>query len=329
MSEKITIDALRTLFTQDDEFAVIDPRDRQSFSSGHMLAATNIPLDRLEARIECAVPNRDVQCLFCDAGGGEAGRAADRAEGMGYTNVAVIAGGVEAWQNQGGQVFTGSSVPGKAFGEFIGSTCDTPSMTAAELYARQQAGDQVLLIDSRTREEHESYCIPGAVLCPGAELMYRALPLVKDGIDVVIHCGGRTRSIIGAQTLIEAGCDHVYALENGTMAWQFEGYELETGNTDILPKPDPAALVAIQDKARQMAEDWYIDRVSSIKMYDHRCRYLIDVRSRAEYEDGHIKGSIHVPGGHLLQNVDRYLAVRNASVILIDGDRVRAAKSQW
>lgn len=324
MSEKITIDALRALFTRDDEFAVIDPRDRRSFSTGHMLAASNIPLDRMESLLGFAVPSPEVQCLFIDNGGGESEKAAGLARDLGYTNVAIVAGGLETWQNQGGQIFSGSSVPGKAFGEFIEQSCGTPSMTAADLFARQAAGDEILLIDSRTREEHSSYCIPGAVLCPGAELMYRVIPLAKDGVEVVVHCGGRTRSIIGAQTLIDAGCDRVYALENGTMAWQFEGYELETGNTDILPKPDTAALVAIQDRARQMAEEWYIDRVSSIKMHDHRCRYLIDVRSRAEYEDGHIKGSIHVPGGHLLQNVDRYLAVRNASVILIDGDRVRA-----
>jgi rhodanese-related sulfurtransferase len=80
----------------------------------------------------------------------------------------------------------------------------------------------------------------------------------------------------------------------------------------------------IRATAQQMAERWYIDRVSSIAAQEQRSRYLIDVRSREEYEAGHIAGSMHVPGGHLLQNVDRYLVVRNAVVILIDSDRVRA-----
>lgn len=324
MPDKITIDALRVLFTRDDEFAVIDPRELQAFAAGHLLAASNIPLDRLEQSFALAVPDTKAQCLFYDAGGGEAEQAVTRVAELGYANCAVVDGGLEAWEASGGKIFSGISVPGKAFGEFIEKTCATPSIGAAELQARRQKGEEILLIDSRTREEHESYCIPGAVLCPGAELIYRVLPLAGNGRDIVVHCGGRTRSIIGAQTLIDAGCENVYSLENGTMAWQFEGFELETGNTDILPGPDVAALVAVQDKARQMAEDWYIDRVSSIKVHDQRSRYLIDVRSRAEYEDGHIKGSIHVPGGHLLQNIDRYLVVRNATVILIDGDRVRA-----
>jgi rhodanese-related sulfurtransferase len=215
-------------------------------------------------------------------------------------------------------------VPGKAFGEFIEKECATPAMTAAELHERQQAGERILLIDSRTAEEHSSYCIPGAVLCPGGELVYRVPPAIEDGTDIVIHCGGRTRSIIGAQTLIDAGCERVYALENGTMAWQFEGLELEHGNQQSLPPPDSASLMPLRALAQQMATRWYIDRVRSIPIQTTRTRYLIDVRSREEYEGGHIAGALHVPGGHLLQNLDRYLLVRNATVILIDADRVRA-----
>ena len=108
------------------------------------------------------------------------------------------------------------------------------------------------------------------------------------------------------------------------MAWQAEGFELESGSLDSLPLPDPAKLSSIQEKARRLGEQWYIDRIHSITRRDERSRYLIDVRSREEYERGHISGSIHIPGGHLLQNVDRYLIVQNATLILIDSDRVRA-----
>ena len=324
MARKISIDAFRTLFARDEEFAVIDPRAREDFTRGHLLAASNLPLSRLEQLIGPALPNRDTLCSLCDNGGGEAERAAALLEGLGYSSVEILYGGLDAWREMHGMVFTGSSVPGKAFGEFIEKTCGTPSMTAAELQARRQQGNKVLLIDSRTEEEHRSYCIPGAILCPGAELVYRVLPLADGDTDIVVHCGGRTRSIIGAQTLIDAGCERVFALENGTMAWQFEGLELESGNSEMLPAPTPEQLKSVQPVAQRQAERWYIDRVSSIKRQDPRSRYLIDVRSREEYEAGHIRGSLHIPGGHLLQNVDRYLVVRNATVVLIDSDRVRA-----
>jgi len=324
MAKPITIVKFRRLFVDDDEFAVIDPRAASEFAAGHLLAASNLPLARIEAVIAHLVPQSNTLCVLCDAGGGEAEAAAEWLEAAGYTNVTILQGGIDGWRESGGEVFSGVSVPGKAFGEFIEKESSTPAMTAAELHARQQAGERILLIDSRTAEEHSSYCIPGAVLCAGGELIYRVPPAIEEGTDIVIHCGGRTRSIIGAQTLIDAGCERVYALENGTMAWQFEGLELEHGNQHSLPPPDSASLMPLRALAQQMATRWYIDRVRSIPVQATRTRYLIDVRSREEYEGGHIAGALHVPGGHLLQNLDRYLLVRNATVILIDADRVRA-----
>ena len=324
MTKTVTIDKFRRLFVDDDEFAVIDPRESEAFAGAHLLAATNLPLARLEAEIGFRVPLKDTLIVLCDAGGGECETAAEKLEDLGYANVAILLHGLDGWRDAGGQVFSGVSVPGKAFGEFIESDCATPSVTAAALHARQQAGDRILLIDSRTAEEHASYTIPGSLLCPGAELVYRAMPAIEDDVDIVVHCGGRTRSIIGAQTLIDAGCERVYALEDGTMAWQFEGLELEQGNSDSLPPPQRNALMPIRAIAQQMATRWYIDRMRSIPLQTTRTRYLIDVRGREEYEEGHIAGSLHVPGGHLLQNVDRYLVVRNATVVLIDADRVRA-----
>jgi rhodanese-related sulfurtransferase len=324
MMEQISIDKFRMLFRSDTEFAVIDPRNATDFAAGHLLAATNLSVNQLEQLIPLAVPHLQTLCVVYDAGGGEAEQAAELLKSVGYSNVAILYDGIAAWEASGGAVFSGVSVPGKAFGEFVEKVCGTPSMTAAELFHRQKRDPKLLLIDSRTAEEHTSYCIPGALLCSGAELLYRVLPLADSDTEIVVHCGGRTRSIIGAQTLIDAGCKRVYALENGTMAWQFEGLELEYGNEVSIPEPDDTLLPMIQATAQQMAARWFIDRVSSIPIRAVRNRYLIDVRSREEYEAGHIKGSIHVPGGHLLQNIDRYLVVRNATVILIDGDRVRA-----
>jgi len=324
MTELISTQAFRALFAADAEFAVIDPREKPAFAGGHLLAASNLPLSRLENLVELALPHSDTLCVFYDNGAGEAETAAELLRTMGYSQLAILDGGIAAWEASGGAVFTGTSVPGKAFGEFIEKFCATPAMSAAELHHRQQRNEATLLIDSRTAEEHESYCIPGAALCPGAELIYRVLPIINADTEIVVHCGGRTRSIIGAQTLIDAGCNNVHALENGTMAWQFEGLELEQGDRESLPQPDSKSLILTRAIADQLAERWHIDRIDSIAAHEKRSRYLIDVRGREEFEAGHIEGSLHVPGGHLLQNVDRYLVVRNAVVVLIDSEWVRA-----
>ena len=324
MAEPMNIDTFRELFAADSEFAVIDPRDTDAYAGSHILAASNLPLAELEQRLPVLVPDPDTLCILCDDGAGEVDEAASLLEKLGYGNVAILKGGISAWADSGGVLFSGVSVLSKAFGEWVESDCKTPSMTAAELQQRRQAGDKLLLLDARTEEEHTSYCIPGAMLCPGAELVYRVPPAIDEDTDIVVHCGGRTRSIIGAQTLIDAGIERVYALQDGTMAWQSEGLELETGNDSALAPPQASALMPIRAMARQMAARWYIDRMRSIPLKTSCTRYLVDVRNREEYERGHIAGSLHVPGGHLLQNVDRYLLVRNAMVVLIDSDRVRA-----
>ncbi len=327
MIETVTIEAFRALFDSDEEFALLDPREAPVFVKGHLLAASNLPRSRLQSLIVTAVPQKNTLCIFCDAGAGEAQSAAELLKSLGYTRPAVLDGGIVAWETSGGKLFAGSSVPGKAFGEFIEKFCATPAMTAAELHHRQRRNEATLLIDSRTAEEHESYCIPGAILCPGAELVFRVLPIVNADTQIVVHCGGRTRSIIGAQTLIDAGCNNVHSLENGTMAWQFEGLELERGDRESLPHPDSKSLILTRAIADRLAERWHIDRIDSIAAREQRSRYLIDVRSREEFEAGHIPGSMHVPGGHLLQNVDRYLVVRNSVVVLIDSDWVRSVTS--
>ena len=324
MVAKIDMEKFRSLFEEDEEFAVIDPRSENEFARGHLLAASNLPLARLQYLITTAVPQKNTLCVLCDTGNGEASQAAHKLSTLDYNEVMILEGGLIAWEQSGGAIFSGASVPGKAFGEYVELSCGTPVMTATEFQDRLQQGSAPLLIDARTMEEHESYCIPGAVYCGGAELLYRVASEANLDQEIVVHCGGRTRSILGAQTLIDSGFNHVCALENGTMAWQAEGFELEVGSLDSLPVPAPARIVEVQQKAAQLAEDWYIDRIHSITRRDERSRYLIDVRSREEFECGHIRGSMHVPGGHLLQNVDRYLVVRNATLILIDSDRVRA-----
>ena len=57
---------------------------------------------------------------------------------------------------------------------------------------------------------------------------------------------------------------------------------------------------------------------------DRRTLYLIDVRTPEEYAAGHLPGSIHAPGGQLIQATDQTIGTRNARVVLIDDQIVRA-----
>src|SRR5262249_8101557 len=140
-----------------------------------------------------------------------------------------------------------------------------------------------------------------------------------------------TRSIIGAQTLINFGVPNpVYALENGTQGWVLAGFELERGATRRYPdRVDAARLPELRSRARTLAER-HGGRTATAREVEAwlddtgRTTVLLDVRTPEEFAAGSIPGAAHAPGGQLVQATDQWVAVRNARLVLIDGEGVRA-----
>ena len=323
----ISAEALREALEGEGELAVIDFREEGSFAPAHLLHACNVPLSRLELEIRALVPLMATRIVATDNGGGLAERGAARLRELGYGNVALFANGVEAWQRAGYEVFSGFNVPSKAFGEYVEHAYDTPSVSAEELRDMLEGPDPVVVLDSRPIDEFRNMNIPTGICCPGAELVYRVHDLAPSPeTTVIVNCAGRTRSIIGAQSLINAGIpNRVAALRNGTMGWHLAGLELERGNERPAPNPSAAGLQAARGCARAVAERFEVPVVSTIPTAPDRTTYIFDVRHPHEFEAGHLKGSRSAPGGQLVQATDRYAAVRGARIFLVDDNGVRAA----
>jgi len=147
---------------------------------------------------------------------------------------------------------------------------------------------------------------------------------------VVVNCAGRTRSIIGAQSLINAGIENrVAALKDGTMGWHLAGFELEHAATRVAPLPGEAGMAKAVAAAGRVAERFSVPTVrrgtvEKWRQATGRTTYLLDVRSPDEYAHGHLPGFRSAPGGQLVQATDEYVAVRNARLVLADDEGVRA-----
>ncbi|MGB5082600.1 MAG: rhodanese-like domain-containing protein, partial [Burkholderiales bacterium] len=217
---------LRAMLGDGGELALLDVREEGVFAGGHLLTAASLPLSRLELRLDALVPRRSTRVVLCDDDETLAQRAAAAMRRFGYRNLSVLEGGVGAWRAAGFELFSGVFVPSKAFGEHLEHACGTPRIEAVELKARMDAGEDLVVLDSRPMSEYRVMNIPGALDCPGAELVYRIHEVVeRPGTLVVVNCAGRTRSIVGAQSLINAGIpNRVVALKNGTMGWHLAGY---------------------------------------------------------------------------------------------------------
>ena len=234
----LTVQQVKEMLKSGEVFAFFDVREEGEFSTqGHPLFATPLPLSRLEPRALALLPDPNIRIVLMDSGEegqmGRANRAAAALSRLGYTNLAVMAGGLNGWRDAGYEVFTGVNVPSKAFGEIVEHGNDTPRIDAADVQKMIDAKADMVILDSRPLPEFTNMSIPGGVDCPGAELVYR----VKDFVTrpetlVVVNCAGRTRSIIGAQSLINAGLPNkVMALKNGTMGWHLAGLKVARGET--------------------------------------------------------------------------------------------------
>jgi rhodanese-related sulfurtransferase len=329
---RITATELRERYHSGGELAIVDAREEGSFHERHLLMASCLPLSRLELLAPGLLPRRSAPIVVCDAEEGLAERAAARLIEGGYTDVSVLAGGVAAWETAGFPVYSGVHVPSKAFAEVVEHEYGTPWISAEELADRQKRGERMVIFDSRSYEEYHSNSIPGAVSVPGAELVYRFNEMVPSADTfVVVNCGGRTRSIIGAQSLIDAGVpNRVVSLKDGTMAWHLAGFDVVSGATGCAPAVSGEGVAAARQRADAVARRYgvpVIDRATLAQWQreaERHTLYVLDVRDPAEYRAGHLPGSLMAPGGQLVQETDSWLGVWGARVVLVDDTGVRA-----
>ncbi len=329
--QPLTAATVKAMLGDGQELALVDVREELTFSQNHLLWARNVPLSRLELRFARLVPRKSTRIVLCDGNDGLAERAAVILADAGYTDLCYLEGGVAAWEKAGFVTFSGVHVPSKAFGEFVEHDSKTPSVSAAELDAMMRSGTDLKVLDSRPFDEYSRISIPTGINVPGAELVLRVRDIVPSpDTTIVVNCAGRTRSIIGAQSLINAGVPNkVVALRNGTMGWHLAGLTCATGKSDRAPDVSGAGLAWAKDFAEKVARRFGVTRVdrATVERWREdtaRTTYVFDVRDSSEYKAGHYPGAISTPGGQLVQATDIYAGVLGARIVLSDDKEVRA-----
>jgi rhodanese-related sulfurtransferase len=324
------VDVRRDLIAR-REIAILDVRPEKAFAQGHPMFAASLPLAALEAEAPWRLPRRGARVVVYDDGEGLAAEAATRLANLGYGNVRILTDGLIGWRAAGYEVFTDVNSPSKAFGELVETRRGTPSLGAPEVAALIARGADMVILDARRFDEYQTMSIPGAVSAPGAELVLRARALAPDrATKVIVNCAGRTRSLIGAQSLINAGLPNpVAALRNGTMGWRLAGLTLEHGQDRRPGEGDPAREFEARTRAREVAYRAGVRRLGpgdlqALTGDGARTLYRFDVRQADEFEAGHISGFLHAPGGQLVQETDHHAPVRGARIVLADPKGSRA-----
>jgi rhodanese-related sulfurtransferase/predicted metal-dependent enzyme (double-stranded beta helix superfamily) len=320
-----------------EEIALIDLREEDEYARSHPLWAANFPLSRLELDAWTRIPHRDTTLVLYGEpadGASLVPRAAAVLRALGYTQVHALTGGLAGWRAAGGELFIDVNVPSKSFGELVEAERHTPSLSAPEVQALIDAQADIVIVDARRFDEYHTMSIPTATSVPGAELVLRVRELAPDpATRVIVNCAGRTRSIIGAQSLVNAGLPNpVAALRNGTIGWTLAGQQLEYGAPRRFPEHVSEAHRAVaREAARNVAVRAGVQRITLRQLSEietaRRTVYRFDVRTPEEYAAGHVPGFVSAPGGQLVQETDHHAPVRGARIVLADDDGVRADMS--
>lgn len=332
----LPVAAVRARLLAREETALLDVREEDPFAQEHPLWAANLPLSRIEIEAWRRIPRRDTFIVLYGAHDGSdlAPLAARTLAALGYTNLHLLEGGLEGWRAAGGELFRDVNVPSKAFGELVEHERHTPSLSAPEVKALVDGKANVVVLDARRFDEYRTMSIPSATSVPGAELVLRVRELAPDpATQVIVNCAGRTRSIIGTQSLVNAGIPNpVAALRNGTIGWKLAGQVLDHGADRKAPAAvSDAHRAQAQAGARRVADKAGVRRIALDALHaleaPGRTVYRFDVRTPEEYEAGHLPGFASAPGGQLVQETDHQVPVRGARIVLADDDGVRASMS--
>src|SRR5947208_14953074 len=288
----VTPREIRTALLLRDEIALLDVRHEAGFATGHPLFAANTAADRIALEAETRLPRKDVPIVIYDNGEGLVASVADRLSALGYSSVRQLDGGLDSWRRAGYELFQDVNSYAKAFGELVESRRHTPSLPADEVAALIAGKANIAVLDVRRFDEYATMNIPGSVSVPGAELVLRAGPAAPDpDTTIIVNCAGRTRSIIGTQSLINAGvANKVRALRNGTIGWTLARHTLDHGadrRGGIGPFEGGAANardVAYRAGVRHIGAS----EMSALAAQTDRTLYRFDVRDPEEYAAGHL-----------------------------------------
>jgi rhodanese-related sulfurtransferase len=324
----VTAADIRRALLLREEIALLDLRHEAAFATGHPLFAANMAEGRIAIEAEARLPRKGVRIVLYDDGEGLVGPGAERLRSLGYDNIRALDGGLNAWRAAGYEVFQDVNSYAKAFGELVEARRHTPSLSADEVAGLIADKANIAILDVRRFDEYATMNIPNSVSVPGAELVLRAGRAAPDpDTTIIVNCAGRTRSIIGTQSLINAGVPNkVRALRNGTIGWTLAKHELEhgAGRRGAIGPFESAAVNARDVAYRAGVRHIGLEEAAALAAQRDRALYRFDVRDADEYAGGHLAGFRHYAGGQLVQEIDMAAPVRGARILLTDDRGVRA-----
>lgn len=312
-----------SLYEAGEPFALIDTRERRDYVNGHWFGSTNIPLSVLEPLLTRLVLERGFPIHFLDWQDTSSESALEQISELGFTNVTRCKTSRPITFGHG--FVKGEYVWSKAFGELVAHTSNLPEISPAEYLAEHKDAH---LFDVRPTAEYSQFTIPHSRSLPNSMLLDNMEALKQTEAMALLHCAGRTRSIIGACTLKAAGYNGSYAIfKGGTQAWQLDGLEREFNATRLFAKESDDKQPVMDFLNRWSIKYQTLDNIKLESFVAaHSREHRFDVSDDAATGQSAEHDIVKISGTNLIQQTDRSIARFHVPVILFDnGSGSRAA----
>ncbi len=330
---------------------VIDVREEGEYAEGHIPGAINIPLRTLAQNLD-KVPTDQPIITYC-ASGHRAGMGLSALRTLGYDTAKGFPGSWRAWTAAEGEVEM-DAVEGETYDvpeidpdvaaavDGFLSTIPEGWLTVGSVEAVQEAVDNgAFLVDLREPSEYEEGYILDAVNIP-LRTVAQSLDQIPTDAPVIVYCGSGWRAALGLSSMQTMGLTNVKSFPGSWNAWTAaqEAGEEEATDEEAAEEEVPAEVEEAMDSdfdavavvgayLSEIPEGWMSvgNAEATMEMMENASPYLIDVRTAAEYEEGHIPGAVNIPLRTLADNLDQVPTDEPVVVYCASGHRAGMATS--
>lgn len=190
---------------------------------------------------------------------------------------------------------------------------DRHMISVADLFAKMDAGEEMLIIDVRQPDAYAEGHLKGAVNIPYGPAVAENLEKIPDDVMIYVNCySGQTSSQVVA--LLGVAGKYVTNIQGGFNGGisKTEGYEAYIETTEnTLPDesyPVDASIVsAITTYFEQAGTDSFssfnisVDALNELVEAESEEYTILSIRKESDYQEGHIADAINIPFGKGMQ----------------------------
>lgn len=190
---------------------------------------------------------------------------------------------------------------------------DKHMIVVPDLFAKIDAGEEMVIIDIRRADDYAQGHLKGAWNIPYGPAVAEALSIIPDDVPVYVNCyTGQTSSQTVAllnvagkyATNIQSGWNNGISAAEGYEAYvDTEAVELPTEEYDVDPAVAEAIAAYYKEATSNVIASFNFKAEDLMELVDAESEdyTILSIRSAEDYGKGHIAGAVNIPFGKGMQ----------------------------